>query len=435
MGMVNNGIDWVDEIPKDWKICRIKDKYKLITGFTPDTTRDDFYDNDNGYTWVSIADMTNANGKISKSSMGISELYIRNKHPEIVKKGSLLYSFKLSVGKVGFAEKDLYTNEAIASFQNDDNVCLLFLYYAAFLIEQNANINIYGAKILNQDLIKNSITIVPPLLEQKAIAKYLDEKVRKIDDILSDIISQVKILKKYRNSIICETTSRGLDKCRQYQILDNKWYSEIPKEWKFMAIKRVTSILTCGVASTPEYVDEEDGVLFLSAQNVQDNRLDLSKKMYIPYSLHKYLTRNRKPQKGDILQVRVGATIGKSAVVDIDDEFSIYVSLTHIRVNEYMNNKFLNYVLGTEMFKEMASLDVDYAGSQGNLNVADLREIKIPVPPMSEQIEIVEFLDKKCSQIDEIIKDKSNQIEKMEGYKKSLIYEYITGKKRVKGVQ
>ena len=73
MGMVNNGIDWVDEIPKDWKICRIKDKYKLITGFTPDTTRDDFYDNDNGYTWVSIADMTNANGKISKSSMGISE--------------------------------------------------------------------------------------------------------------------------------------------------------------------------------------------------------------------------------------------------------------------------------------------------------------------------------------------------------------------------
>ena len=128
MGMKDSGIEWIGEIPNNWEICRIKDKYKLITGFTPDTTRDDFYDDDNGYTWISIADMTNSGKEVSKSSAGISEKFIQSKHPEKTKVGSLLYSFKLSVGKVGFAKKDLYTNEAIASFQKNDRVCLPYLY-------------------------------------------------------------------------------------------------------------------------------------------------------------------------------------------------------------------------------------------------------------------------------------------------------------------
>lgn len=426
-----SGIDWIGKIPNNWKIKKIKYLYKLQTGFTPDTSTPEYYDDENGSIWISIADMNEKYINDSKSK--ISKTFINERHPIIIQRGSLLYSFKLSVGKVAFNMIDVYTNEAIASFLNTENVCLDFLYYAAYLIEFNANVNIYGAKILNQNLINNAIIINPPLDEQKIIANFLDDKISKINDIQKNLNKQIEILMKEKDSIIYEITTQGLDKNINLIETDNKWYKKIPNGWDLIALKRLTKILTCGVASTPEYVDEENGVLFLSAQNIQNNKIDLTNKNYISKELHNRITKNTKPRKGDILQVRVGATIGKSAIVDIEDTFGIYVSLTQIRVNEKINNKFLNYILGTKYFKEMVSLNVDFAGSQGNLNVGDLKNVKIPVPTIYEQKEIVECLDKKCIQIDNIIDAKQQQIEKLESYKKSLIYEYVTGKKRVKG--
>ena len=273
---------------------------------------------------------------------------------------------------------------------------------------------------------------IPSKREQKQIADFLDEKVGKIDKILEDLNKQIEILKKYRNNIIYESTTYGIENTADLIYTDNIFYKKTHKNWHLVALKRLTKVLTCGVASTPEYTDKDNGILFLSAQNIQNNKLDLSTKNYIPSELHKKITKYTKPQYGDVLQVRVGATIGKSAIVDIKDEFSIYVSLTLMRVNEKINNKYLNYVISTDQFKQMVSLDVDFAGSQGNLNVGDLKETKIPLPDYKEQIKIINYLDEKCSNIDKTIQIKQKQIDKLENYKKSLIYEYVTGKKRVK---
>lgn len=282
------------------------------------------------------------------------------------------------------------------------------------------------------DMKRISIPI-PAIDEQNNIAKVLDTNIPKIDIVLNNLYSQIEILNNLRNSIIYEATTYGIINKEEMINTDSKWYKLIPKTWKLVALKRLTKILTCGVASTPEYVDENEGVLFLSAQNIQNNRIDLTNKKYISKDLHQKLTQYNKPLKGDILQVRVGATIGKSAVIDIDEDFSIYVSLTHMRVNEKINNRFLNYSISTKEFKQMVSLNIDYAGTQGNLNVKDLKEAKIPVPPIETQIDIVNYLDKKCIKIDKLSSIKEQQINQLEEYKKSLIYEYVTGKKRVKG--
>lgn len=430
-----SGYEYIGNIPINWNLKKIKYVYNIQTGFTPDTSRDDYYSENSKNTWVSIADLTNNVGKeIIDSSNYISDIYLREKKPKRIKKGSLLYSFKLSVGKTAFAGKDLYTNEAIASFESNNEVCLDYLNYASFLIEQNANKNIYNAFILNQELIKNSITIVPPIEEQRLIADFLDEKVDTIDNIICDLNYQIEVLNNYKDSLILESVSKGLIE-HTYKNNNNKWFSIIPANWQFIALKRVTDILTCGYASTPDYVDEKEGILFLSAQNIQNGKIDLSIKKYIPKELHKSLVRNKHAKVGDILQVRVGATIGKTAIVNINEDFSYYVSLTHIRANKLINNRYLNYILSTDTFKQMVSLDVDFAGTQGNLNVSDLREAKIPLPPIDEQIKIADYLDKKCSEIDEILNSKIKQKEQMEQYKKSVIYEYVTGKKRVEGAE
>lgn len=432
--MKDSGIEWIGEIPEEWEISKIKFEVETIgSGTTPSSDNLLYYD-EGIYNWIQSGDLYKKNYILSTekqlTNVAIKDYKILTKYK---KDFVVIAMYGASVGNVSLSKIDAYTNQACCAIKVDYSNNLKYLFFLLKVANEDMLSRAFGGTQPNisQIVIKNMTFLKPSITEQQAISNFLDKKVGQIDDILEDLNKQVEILNQYRDSVIYEATSKGLNKNNVYQNIDNEWYPQIPAHWRFMAVKRLTSVLTCGVASTPEYVDENNGVLFLSAQNIQNNKLDLSIKKYIPISLHKTLTKNRKPEKGDILQVRVGATIGKCAIVDIDEEFSVYVSLSHIRVNHNMHNRFLNYIIGTDMFKEMVSLDIDYAGTQGNLNVADLREVRIPVPPIQEQEAIADYLDKKCTQIDELITDKQKQIEKMENYKKALIYEYVTGKKRV----
>ena len=129
----DSGIEWIGEIPEEWEVSKVKYKYEFTTGFTPDTSNSEFYDDENGAIWVTIADI-DENKYIFDSKSKLSSIYIETYTPKPVKKGSLLYSFKLSVGKTAFAGTDLYTNEAIGAFINHENVNLNYLNYASFFM-------------------------------------------------------------------------------------------------------------------------------------------------------------------------------------------------------------------------------------------------------------------------------------------------------------
>lgn len=203
--MKDSGIEWIGEVPKDWHIKKIKYIYKFHTGFTPDTSKSDFYcDSGDGYNWITISDLNNDYVIPQKTKSQISLNYVDLYNPLITSKDSLLYTFKLSVGQVAFTTYDVYTNEAIASFVKNENLNLNFLYYSSFLIEYYANENIYGAKILNQTLINNSFTIFPPIQEQQEIATYLDEKCSHIDGTITSKLEQITTLEEYKKSIIFE---------------------------------------------------------------------------------------------------------------------------------------------------------------------------------------------------------------------------------------
>jgi type I restriction enzyme S subunit len=124
----------------------------------------------------------------------------------------------------------------------------------------------------------------------------------------------------------------------------NKQYGLIPEGWSSKKFGDLAKI-TCGVAATPEYVDKEVGVPFFSARNVQEGKLVLNKIQYIPKELHQKLTKNTKPEKGDVLMTRVGAGIGETAVVDVDYEFSVYVSLTLIKCGSKLNKEYVKFTL------------------------------------------------------------------------------------------
>lgn len=196
-----SGIPWIKQIPQHWEVKRFKDVVrKYTTGGTPSTSNRGYFEGDN--VWISIGDMGDSK-YIDDSSMYLTDEAIKDANIIKTPKGSLLYSFKLSIGKMAFTMKDVYTNEAILSIFPNINIDLEYYYYMLDIcMELAATENIYGAKMLNQKLIANALVIHPPKSEQEGIAKYLDKKTTTIDAIIDNIVKQIETLKQLRKTLI-----------------------------------------------------------------------------------------------------------------------------------------------------------------------------------------------------------------------------------------
>ena len=204
------------------------------------------------------------------------------------------------------------------------------------------------------------------------------------------------------------------------------YFKELPNNWEVKKFGDVAKI-TCGVAATPEYVDASVGIPFFSARNVQNGRLDLSYFQYISVELHKKLTKNTKPERGDILLTRVGAGIGEAAVVNIDFEFSVYVSLTLIKCSKKIESEFIKLLLNTNYYRYLATRDQFAGGGVQNLNVQMVKDYPIPVPPLLEQKKIAQIL----STWDQAISATEELLENSQKQKKALMQQLLTGKKRL----
>ena len=204
------------------------------------------------------------------------------------------------------------------------------------------------------------------------------------------------------------------------------YFKELPNNWEIKKFGDVAKI-TCGVAATPEYVDASVGIPFFSARNVQNGRLDLSYFQYISVELHKKLTKNTKPERGDILLTRVGAGIGEAAVVNIDFEFSVYVSLTLIKCSKKIESEFIKLLLNTNYYRYLATRDQFAGGGVQNLNVQMVKDYPIPVPPLLEQNKIAQIL----STWDQAISATEKLLENSQQQKKALMQQLLTGKKRL----
>ena len=422
--MKDSGIEWIGEVPEEWEICRIKDIYSFFTGTTPDTGKTEFYGDENGSTWITISDMQEK--YVSSSKQTLSELFITSKLPMQSPRDSLLYSFKLSVGKVSFAQQDLYTNEAIATFLATDKVCLRFLYYSSFLIEFNAEVNIYGAKILNRQRINNAIIINPPLLEQTQIADFLDKKVAQLDKVKSLLEEQIKTLEDYRQSLIYETVTKGLDKTVPLKDSGVEWIGQIPEGWEVGRLKDFVKFQTG--TTPPQSVgvnQDESGIPWFKPGDFSDNSIDLlSSENHITHEVVMQYNLSVYPKK-TILLVGI-ASIGKvgySAQPSYSNQ-----QITALRTIGEIYPRYLAYLMFSSgrFIKETALYTVVPI-----INNQYLATMRLVLPSENEQKIIVEYLDRKLEQINQMIAIKKEQIENINKQRQTLIYDYVTGKRRI----
>ena len=426
----DSGVKWLGEIPSHWEVCKIKHHYKMFTGFTPPTGKNEYYSENQKFAWVNIGDMKNK--YIDDTKSHLSELYVKTFKPQVIPEGSLLYSFKLSVGNVAFAKKQLYTNEAIASFLDGSDVCLDFLYYSApHCIIKNANTNIYGAFILNQDLIKNAVVVFPPLEEQEAIANYLDSATSKIDEAISQQQKMIDLLNERKQIIINNAVTKGLDPNVKMKPSGIDWIGDIPEHWEVNKLKNLCKMygrIGFRGYSAIDLVEEGEGAITLSPTNFDNGILSFEKCSYLSWAKY-YESPEIMVKPGDIVFVKT-ASIGKVAYVeDIPLETTVNPQILVMK-DIIVESKYLAFYLQSSLIQGWI-----FATSNGStiltIPQTTIGVYPILLPPVDEQKTIVKSIESEFEKIDSALKLTKKQISLLQERKQIIINDVVTGKVKV----
>lgn len=399
-----SGVEWIGDIPIDWKVNRLRYNCTFKTGGTP-PDKYGINTNADGYPWITAQDMNN--GMIIKNySQYINEESRKYCSYKLFPKDTILLVCIASVGKIGYLLEPAYSNQQITALMPNKNI---FAKYLLYLIASNSPTIIKDASsnvvpIINTQYLANIYCCLPNINEQKLIANFLEEKTTNLDNILFDLNKQIEILTSYKKSIITETVTKGLNKNIKLKDSGVEWIGNIPKHWKITKNKYQIKI------HNGKEIIEEMGE--------------------IPV----YGTGGCFKNTNDYLYNGESVLLGRKGTIDNP----MYVKGKFWTVDTcYYTTSYGKLMLKLFYYFSMC-FDYKYyqtGSTLPSMTQYDLGSICVPDIPMNEQKEIVDYLDKKCSQIDKIIEEKEKQIVKIEEYKKSVIYEYVTGKKRVEGVE
>jgi type I restriction enzyme S subunit len=438
----DSGVEWIGVIPEGWATINLKYVGKLYGGLTGKSGIDFNNDeNSNNKPYIPYTNIYN-NTYISKNHfqfVSIKDGEIQN----LVKKNDLFFLMSSEtyqdLGKSCILIDDieeLYLNSFCKGFRvffNNLNPIFLNYQLSSPVFKEIISIKGNGFTRINlrQDRLLETICFIPPLKEQEQIVAFLDEKTSHIDNLLDVSKRKIGLLKEQRTSIINQVVSKGLNPNTKMKDSGVEWIGEIPDGWVIVSIKHLVSTkITDGPHETPTWMDE--GIPFLSAESVQDNKLDFNKKRgFISLEIHQEYSKKCKPKRNDILIVKSGSTTGKSTIVETDEEFNIWSPMCILRANlNKVTPKFLFKAIQSFYFRRFIELGWSF-GTQPNIGMGVIENIKIIIPPLEEQEQIVAFLDEKTSIIDKSISIEERRIGLLKEYRQSLISEVITGKIKV----
>ena len=418
-------IEWIGKIPKCWDIVKTKRIFqnnKQVAG----KYANDFERLALTMNGVIKRDKDDADGLQPESFEGYQVL----EENQLVFKLIDLENVKTS--RVGLSPYTGIVSPAYIVLKNTQVDNRFFYYYYMNMYYQEI-FNYMGGEGVRSALNAKDLLEVPlpkiSMTEQQVIADYLDGECARIDGIVTTQRQIIERLKEYKKSVITEAVTRGLNPDAPMRNSGIDWIGKIPEHWEISKLKYYSKYITDGTHTTPEYL--ADGVPFLSIKDISTGKLDFSNTKYISQQQHEELSKHAPIEKGDILFTRIG-TLGVSVIVETDITFDIFVSVGLLKPKDNINTKYLNYVMNSEYYYQYIQLVKAGEGtSAAKFNLSDVSNSPIVCPPLSEQQAISDYLDRKCSEIDSIIEKRELMIELMTEYKKSLIYECVTGKKEI----
>lgn len=413
--MKDSGVEWIGQIPKDWKTSKLK---YLTTERSESAlmTSEDIY--------IGLENVpSNKNEVVEIQTENLQSIQ------NICKKDDVMFSkLRPYLNKVIICPCDCFcTSEFIIykCFEGENRYLRYFLTNAAFIDVVTAST--YGTKMprANPQFIKNLEICYCDLAEQQQIADYLDTQCTEIDATTEDIQKEISLLEEYKKSVITEAVTKGLDPDAEMKDSGIEWIGEVPKHWVTIRIGNAFSIRNernylpmeqvqllslysgKGVFPTGEEGTTNSGN---HAQTVADYKI---------------------VKKNDIVVNIILAWMGSLGISNyngvVSPAYDVYIPNEEKVVPHYYHYVFRTSGIANECYRYGRGIMM----MRWRTYSSEFKRIHVPFPPLEEQQQIADFLDTKCSEIDAIIADKKRQLDILTEYKKSLIYEYVTGKKEV----
>lgn len=402
-----SGIEWLGKIPRDWEVLKAKRIFKLKN--EKNSELKPLLSVSKGRGLLLREDMAN---RPTHAQKNIETFKLVDEGDFVIHLRSFQSGFELS--SIEGAVSPAYT---VFNARKNDEVCdkyYKYLFYSKPFIDKIASttLSLRDGKPISYDEFSITLLPVPNYVEQQKISAFLDEKISRIDNIIEDTKKSIENLKAYKQSLITETVTKGLDSNVDMKDSGIVWIGEIPKYWNIAPISRLF-IIKAGGDAKPEFYSEAPDKEHLYPVYTNTN---------IENKVYAYTSNPLFPAES--ITVTGRGAIGKAFYRNTP--FDAIIRLIVLMAKFNFDTRYFAYFISNVIQFNTGSSAIS------QLSTLQIAPYKLAVPPVDEQHKIADFLDKKTTNIDSLIDQKDILITELESYKKSIIYEYVTGKKEVK---
>ena len=422
MKMKDSGIAWIGEIPEEWELSKIGAVYEERNQKVSDAD----------FPPLSVTKQ----GVVPQLETAAKTIDGENRKL-ICKNDFVINSRSDRRGSCGISEYDGSCSLINTVLKPRRNMCNAY-YSFVFRSERFADEFYRWGNGIVDDLwstkwsnMKRIYIPAPSLQEQRCIADYLDRKCSQIDAIIARQQEVIEKLKAYKLSVITEAVTKGLNPDVPMKDSGVEWIGEIPEHWKMVRLKFLLSHIIDCPHETPIYSADGDYLVIRTAD--QDlGKLRTDEDMYrLDEGEYQNRIRRMPLEKDDIVYGREGERWGLACLVPESNKYCLGQRMLQFRCKrELFLPRFAMWALNSKFVYLQGAIDT-IGSTSPHVNISTVRNFLIPVLPISEQQEIAEYIDKKMSQLDKEIEHRENLICKLNEYKKSLIYEVVTGKQEV----
>lgn len=417
-----SGSSWIGMIPEMWGTCLIKNIFsiqKRIAG-------------EEGHTVLSITQRGIVPKKMSEQGQFAQDY----SHYQLVFPGDFAMNhMDLLTGWVDISKYEGVTSPDYRVFVNErPNIAysdyfkyiFQYCYSNRIFYGLGQGVSGFGRWRLPSDMFLNFRLPLPPFAEQKTIAEFLGQKTAEIDTIITEARASIEEYKSWKASIIYEAVTRGLDPNVEMKESGVEWIGKIPQHWDISRIKRCAQFMPKIDFS---HIANSDMITFTPMECIKNGYFENRKKLYaeIEGSYTPYA-------EGDIVLAKVTPCFENgncSIMTDLASNVGLGSSELFVLRAKHINSRYLFYFIRNIGFIQAGKATMTGTGGLKRVSSDFVNNCVIPIPSEFEQQQIVDYLDTKCIQIDSIIEEKEKLILDLEMYKKSLIYEVVTGKRKV----
>ena len=418
--MKYSGVEWIGEIPDNWKIRKVKHCFYISKEHAHEEKSTIL---SLARTGVKIRDISNNEGQLAASY----ENYNPVQPGDLLLNPMDLYSgANCSLSEISGVISPSYVNLRKNVELNPKFFDYYFKtqYWAMAMFAHGKGVSFDNRWTMNAETVLNYYLPFPTYEEQNKIVEKINQKIEEIDSLIEIENKQIDKLKEYKQAVITEVVTKGLDKNVPMKDSGVEWIGKIPECWM---ITRLKYIATYNDESLKEDTDAEKEIEYVDIGSVS---LEDGVTKVEPFIFKDAPSRARRITKsGDIIVSTVRTYLKAIALINREN-LIVSTGFCVIRPTEAINKKYVEFWCKSNKFTNEVSRN-SYGISYPAINASALMDFWIITPPIEVQDSIVHYLNGKCFEIDKVLKIKQQKIEQLDEYKKSLIYEYVTGKKEV----